>query len=151
MSVIFQNLNDPVTTLARPLGTNSFIRFLSPSVNKSPDSGIGNTNLNLTHGDTENIAFVVALRFPDGKLVFNTQIGGTWGTEEKIDIVGLFNETGTSIGIRTNEDSYTVTVDGQEVYIFQKRLNEDATGIWYASNNDETVLSNPIIVDVQGV
>ena len=93
------------------------------------------------------ILITVAIRFTASKIGFNSQTNpNTWGDQELIDIQGVFNEIGATISIRINEDDYVISVDGKEIYTYQKRIYEDATGVSYRSNTDATVLSDPVAV-----
>lgn len=152
MTIIYQTLNAPATTLASPLGTNSLVRFVSTSINQDVNPNIDNTHVNLTKGD--RILIGVAIRFKQGVLLFDSQTRpNTWDlTPETIPIAGVFNEVGASIGIRTNENNYTISVDDKDVYTFQKRVREDATGVSYLANTDKpSILSNPVAVVISRV
>lgn len=152
MTIIYQKLNAPATTLASPLGTNSLVRFVSTSINRDVDSTIDNTHVNLTKGD--RILIGVAIRFKQGKLLFDSQSKpNTWDLNpETIPIAGVFGEIGASIGIRTNENNYTISVDDKDVYTFQKRIREDATGVSYLANAGQpSALSNPVAVLISGI
>lgn len=152
MTIIYQTLNAPATTLASPLGTNSLVRFVSTSINRGVDPDIDNTHVNLTKGD--RVLIGVAIRFKQGKLLFDSQSKpNTWDLNpETIPIASLFNEIGASVGIRTNENSYTISVDDKDVYTFQKRIREDATGVSYLANaGKHSALSDPVAVVISGI
>lgn len=151
MTILYQNLNAPATTLASPLGTNSLVRFISTSINQNVDPDIDNTHVNLTRDD--RILIGVAIRFKHGVLVFDSQSrANTWDKRpESVSIAGVFNALGASIGIRTNENSYTISVDGRDIYTYQKRIQEDATGVSYLANSGKpSALSDPVAVDISG-
>lgn len=86
MTIIYQTLNATATTLASPLGTKNFVRFVSTSINRDVDPNIDNTHVNLTKG--HRILIGVAIRFKQGKLLFDSQIRpNTWDlTPETIPI-----------------------------------------------------------------
>lgn len=147
MTVIYQKVNAPTTTLASPLGSNRSILFISTSINRSVDPNIDNTHLNIHSGD--RIPLGVAVRYKQGVILFDSQTtAGTWDLRpENVPIANVFNEIGASIGIRTNENSYTISADGKDIYTFQKRFKEDVTGVSYRTNTDKpSSLSDPIAV-----
>lgn len=151
MTILYQKLNAPATTLASPLGTNSLVRFISTSINHNVDPDIDNTHVNLTRDD--RVLIGVAIRFKQGILLFDSQSrANTWDERaESVSIAGVFNALGASIGIRTNENSYTISVDGRDVYTYQKRIREDATGVSYRANSGKpSALSDPVAVDISG-
>lgn len=152
MTVIYQALNAPATNLASPLGTNSLVRFVSTSINRGVDPNIDNTHVNLTKGD--RILITVAIRYKQGVLLFDTQSKpNTWDyVWETIPITGVFNGTGASIGIRVNENTYTISVDDKDVYTYQKRVHEDATGVSYVADaGNPSALSDPVAVVISRI
>lgn len=148
MAVFYQNVNAPVTTLANPLGQGSVIRFVSTSIDKKVGKPFDNTSFNLHLGD--RIIFVFSLRFTENRIIFNTKTEqGSWGTDQAISTAGVFKDSGATIGIRANDQSYTISVDGNDIYIYQKRVRADANGVSYTvSANTTSSFSNPVAVIV---
>lgn len=152
MTVIYQTLNAPATTLPSPLVENTIVRFVSTSINRDVDPNIDNTHVNLTKDD--RILITVAIRFKQGVLLFDSQSKpNTWDHRpETVPIAGVFNGIGASIGIRINQNTYTVSVDDKDVYTYQKRLREDATGVSYLANAGKpSAISDPVAVVISGI
>lgn len=117
MTVFYQNVNTPVTTLANPLGQGSVIRFVSTNINKKAGQAFDIISFDLHLGD--RIIFVFSLCFTENRIVFNTKTEqGSWGTDQAISTAGIFKDSGATVGIRSNEESYTISIDGNDIYIY---------------------------------
>lgn len=146
MSIYYPKFNAPKTSLETPLGLGTVIRFFSTSIDKQVPQGPDNTAFNLYHND--RIILVVTLRFKYATVTFNTKSeSNTWGEEESIPIAGIFKDTGATIGILTNELSYSISVDGKNIYTYQKRVQAEANGFSYSGGpNTTSHLSDPVAV-----
>lgn len=146
MTIFYQNFNAPKTPLASPLGVGTIIRFISTSINQEVKQELDNTAFYLYHDD--RIILVATLRFKQATVTFNTKTeANTWGQEESIPIAGVFKGIGATIGILTNEQSYTISVDDKVIYTYQKRVQADANGVSYIGGaNPTSHLSDPVAV-----
>lgn len=146
MTTFYQKFNAPITRLASPLGPGIVIRFFSTSIDQEVKPEYDNTGLYLYLDD--RIILVATLRFKQATVTFNTKTeAGAWGQEESIPIAGVFKDLGAAIGIRTNEQSYTIFADDKEIYTYQKRVQGDANGVSYLGGvNSTSHLSDPVAV-----
>lgn len=121
MTIFYQKFNAPITPLASPLGVGTIIRFISTSIDQEVKQELDNSSFNL-YLDS-GILLVATIRFKQATVTFNTKTeANTWGREESIPIAGVFKGTGATIGILTNEQSYTICVDDKVIYTYQKRV-----------------------------
>lgn len=80
MTIFYQNVNIPVTTLANLLGQGSVIRFVSTNINKK--AGQAFDIISFGFYLSNRIIFVFSLCFMENKIVFNTKTKqGSWGTD----------------------------------------------------------------------
>lgn len=91
---------------------------------------------------------MATIRFKQATVTFNSKTeANTWGREESIPIAGVFQGIGATIGIRSNEQSYTISVDDKDIYTYQKRVQADANGVAYLGGaNPTSHLSDPVAV-----
>ena len=146
MTTFYQKFNTPVTPLATPLGPGTVIRFFSTSIDQEVKQEFDNTSFNLYLDD--RVILVAAIRFKQATVTFNTKTeANTWGQEESIPIAGVFKGPGATIGIRTNELSYIISVDDKNIYTYQKRVQADANGVSYKGGvNTTSHVSDPVAV-----
>lgn len=146
MTTIYQKVNAPITTLASPLGVGSVVRFFSTKIDKSGGRASESTAVSLHKGS--RILVTASIRFSQGIILFNTQTeDGAWGTDQTVPIAGLFKDDGAVVGFRSNETSYTVSVEGSDIYIYNKRVEADVDGVSYTVSPGATPpLSDPVAV-----
>lgn len=146
MSIFYQKFNAPITRLASPLGLGTVIRFFSTSIDQEVKEGLDNTAFNLYLDD--RVILVATIRFKQATVTFNSKTeANTWGKEESIPVAGVFKNIGATIGIRSNELSYTISVDGKDIYTYQKRVQAEANGFSYVGGaNTTSHLSDPVAV-----
>ncbi|KAK2782960.1 hypothetical protein FQN52_000512 [Onygenales sp. PD_12] len=151
--------------LARDLEQNNVIVISSTYVNTTaPKPGFvssvpvksllpsDHTNLSFcaesTWGDT---LLHISFRRADGRIIFNTCSGGSWGAEESIPLQNRFTQAPHTIFVQDQGGCYGVFIDNTQVHSFAKRdSNRKVRSVSYILDTPAvgSMLSDPLQVKV---
>lgn len=146
---IFLKLNGRAS-LNKPFGTGSTIVFLSTAYDATPDSGpkLDNTSVNLVH--EKDVLLTISIRRAENRILFSTFQNGAWERNPPVTpLKDVFSGPGAIIKVRATSSSYEISFDeSPTVHTYKKRINADATAVSYGIDNQRSVFSNPVIVEV---
>ncbi|PGH12901.1 hypothetical protein AJ79_04001 [Helicocarpus griseus UAMH5409] len=108
---------------------------------------IDNTQVTFKNGN--DILFLVSFRRAEGQIVFNTNLGGKWGAEQRVDLAGRLKKSTTSIMVHDQGEGFEVFLDFVHLAWFQKRDQRPIKTVSYGVNkNQKAVLSDVLKVSV---
>jgi hypothetical protein len=115
-------------TLAFPkdLEKDNVIAISSSNLNKDiPSVGGDQTGLSLFDSPSGgNVVFHMSLRRTERQIVFNTCLGGAWGTEQRTSLDNRFEQSAPQILIHDQGDGFGVFIDQDRVFWFEKRAKD---------------------------
>lgn len=137
------------TQLDEPFTPGQSITFVSTSYDPTPDTTVGldSAGFYLTKGN--DVLLDIALRRAQGRALFNTRQGNTWGSEQSVGLEGLFSGPGAIIHVTATATKYKISFSGSStVHTFRKAIQGDATGVLHFEDNSRPVFSNPVVAAV---
>lgn len=134
----------------QPITTDGVVMVESSKLNleKENTKDIDNTQIYFSDED-DNAVFLMSIRRAEGQIVFNTELDGTFGKEERIPLGNRFKGTNPLVLVHDQGDGYEVSIDWVHAHWFQKRTKDPAMTISYSVNKGQNpVLSNDLTVQV---
>ncbi|EEH20603.2 hypothetical protein PABG_02834 [Paracoccidioides brasiliensis Pb03] len=123
---------------------DSVLIFDSSKVDLNPivTDTIDNTQLTFTNGS--DTLFLISFRRAEGQIVFNTNLKGKWGAEQRIDLAGRLTNTALSIMVNDQGEGFEVSLDFVHAAWFPKRDPRPIKTVHYGVNKNQ----NPVLSDV---
>ena len=134
-----------VVPLQKAVERGSVVIFQSAFWNPDAAGSDDNTSVNLL--DQGDFLLQIAIRNGENAIVFNTRTAnGKWGTEEREPLQGSFVRPNTSITVYDHGNRFEILFSGQTVHYYDKRINRNATSVFYKINQQSSPFSDPLVV-----
>lgn len=140
------------TPFDRPFAPGQSITFVSTSYDSTADTtvAIDSAGFYLTNGN--DVLLDIAFRRAQNRILFNTRQGTTWGTEQSVALQDLFPGPHAFIHVTATATTYDISFNNSsKIHTFHKRIQGEATGVFYFEDNSRAVFSNPVVAAVFGV
>lgn len=140
------------TPLDRPFEPGQSISFVSTSYDPTADTNvvIDSAGIYLTIGN--DVLLDIAVRRAENRILFNTRLGTTWGTEQSVRLQDVFLGPDAIIHVTATATTYNISFsNSSKIHTFPKVIQGNATGVLYFENNTRAVFSNPVVAAVFGV
>ncbi|KAK2785870.1 hypothetical protein FQN52_009208 [Onygenales sp. PD_12] len=123
--------------LKTEFNADSILIFDSNSVdlNQIQTDTIDNTQLTFHNG--KDVLFLISFRRAEGQIVFNTNVGGKWGAEERVDLGGKLKGSSTSIMVHDQGTGFEVSIDWVHAAWFAKRDARPIKSVSYGVNKGQ--------------
>ncbi|QSS48849.1 photo-regulated tyrosinase [Histoplasma capsulatum var. duboisii H88] len=114
----------------------------SVDLNQIQTDTIDNTQVTFKNGN--DTLFLISFRRAEGQIVFNTNLGGKWGPEERVSLDGKLKQPQAAIMVHDQGEGFEVSIDFVHVAWFKKRDPRPIKTLRYGTNKNQ----KPVLADV---
>lgn len=128
-----------------PLNWINHLHRVNPT--PDPNAALDSAGFYFLKGD--DVLLDIAVRRVEGRVLFSTRRGNSWGQEQSVALQGAFLGPGAIIHVTATATAYKISFNNSStIHTFSKVIQGDATSILYFDNNSKPAFSNPVIAAV---